>query len=202
MNSTILKSTRLYLIKNSFVRGLIACQLLVLSHSLWAQDPVDMSTTDPVLIYQLTHQILAEKDSLKIEVFSDGYALLHYPSYMKMAGNYSVQLSQGQMQGMVRALNAPAITSFSEQRMTIQKKSADKKQGRLSFISDSSNSSFEVSRSDKNGQNKWKQGIQCPHLQFDAKQYPNISSLSKLAEVESMLSKLINQSDLQELGDD
>ena len=205
MNSTILKSSRLSLIKNSFIRVLIASQLLAFSYSLMAQDTVDMSTTDPVVIYQLTHQILAEKDSLKIEVFSDGYALLHYPAYMKMAGDYSVQLTHGQMRRMIHALNAPSITNFSEQRMTLQKKSEDRKQDTLSFISDSSNSSFAISRIDENNQNnqnKWKQVIQCPHLRFDAKQYPNISSLSKLAEVESMLSKLINQADIQELADD
>ena len=121
---------------------------------------------------------------------------------MKMAGNYSVQLSQGQMRRMIHTLNAPSISNFSVQRMALQKKSEDNKQDTLSFISDSSNSSFLVRRSDKNGRKKWKQDIQCPHLQFDAQQYPNISSLSQLAEVETMLSKLINQSDLQELADD
>ncbi len=202
MHSMTFKSKISRLIKNSLASSFCIFQLFSISTSSWAQGQMDLSTSEPVLIYQISHEILAEKETLKIEIYSDGYALLYYPSYMKNSGNYSVQLSQRNMQRMIHALDTPSVKNFSNKKVTLQKKAEDARQGIFSFVSDSSYSSFEMSRSDENGHNKIKQMIKCPHLQFDARHYPKITSLNRLAEVETMLSSLINQSDLQALSDD
>lgn len=202
MISIALKSIVSRLILNKFVQHICIYFLLSISCSSWAQSKVDLLTAEPVLAYKISHKTLAENDSLKIEVYSDGHALLHYPSYMKKSGDYKVQLSQGDFQRLINTLDTPGIRSFNNKALGLQKKVQDKTNGLITLVSDISYSSFEVSRSDEHGNNKTKQQIICPHLQYDAKQHPNIGAIKKLAEVELFLTNLINQSDIQELADE
>ena len=202
MISIALKPIVSRLILNKLVRHICIYLLFSISCSSWAQSKVDLLTTEPVLAYKISHQTLAEKDSLKIKIYSDGYVLLHYPSYMKKSGDYIVQLSQGDFQRLIRTLDTPDVRGFDNKALGLQKKAQDQTSGLITFVSDTSYSSFEVRRSDEHGNNKTKQKIICPHLQYDAKQHPNIRAIKQLAEVELLLTNLINQSDIQELADE
>lgn len=175
--------------------------LFCISTQVWAQNEVDLSSSEPVLVYGTSHEMLAESDNLKIEIYSDGNALLHYPDYMVNAGDYQVQLSIGKFQRLINTLDTPAIQSFNKKALGLQKKAQDQDSETITFVSDASYSSFEISRNDEDG-NKNLQKINWPHLHHDAKKFPGIEAINKLAEVESVLLGLITQALAQESNDE
>ncbi len=187
------------LLKNSFMQSIYICQLLSISQSSWAQDQVDLLTQEPVLVYQISHEIIADNDTLKIEIYNDGYVYMHYPSYMKKAGDYTTQLSQTELQHLIQTLNTPNIQNFNNRALALLKQSNELSNNNVTYVSDSSFSSFKVTRRDENRGSTIKQIIEYPHLQLDAKNFPNIGDINKLAEVESIVSNLVNQSNVQEL---
>ncbi|MGR8980706.1 MAG: hypothetical protein ACU84H_11545 [Gammaproteobacteria bacterium] len=162
---------------------------------VWAQGQVDLSGDGPLLVYQVTHEAIKEDAILKIEIFSDGHASLHYPFYMKHSGDYSVTLSQGEFQRLINTLDTPAIVSFDKNEVASKKKTQDAEAGVFTYVSDSTYSSFEIGRSDGHG--KSKQQISWSHLQHDAKNYPGIQAIASLAQVETILRDLINHPGLQ-----
>ena len=175
--------------------------LFSISTQVCAQNRVDLLSSEPVLVYEASHEMLAESDNLKIEIYSDGHATLHYPDYMVNAGDYQVQLSPGEFQRLINTLDTPAIQSFNKKALGLQKKEQDQASETITFVSDASYSSFEISRNDENG-NKNQQNIKWPRLHHDAKKYPGIVAINKLAEVESVLLDLINRAHAQKSNDE
>lgn len=178
------------------------CFLYSTIFNAWANDQVDLMAEDPILVYKISHHTLSEDDGLKIQVYNDGYVLLHYPVYMKKAGDYSVQLSEDDLRRLIDALEAPSVTNFDNRIIEQQIKAEDEANSVVTYVSDTSYSSFEVSRSDESGGHKTKQKISCPNLQYDAKHHPNIRAINKLAAVELILSSLMDEAEVQELTND
>jgi len=143
--------------------------------------------SDPILTYRATHDLLPADDVHWVEVYEDGMALVHYPDYMKKAGDYSVQLSHAEVQQIRLLLEHPLIQGFDHNKVKAEKKNIDAQSSELFAISDNSYAEFEIN---VQGQSTAKQHIRWANLRIDAERYPGIGILRKLYEIEASLLEL------------
>ena len=138
-----------------------------------------------LLFYESTHDLTPQDDTYWVEVYQDGTALVHYPIYMKKAGDYVVRLSPAEVQQIRVALEHPLVKGFNAQQINQQKKALDAQSVVLSHISDNSYANFEIPNSDAaTGE---RQQIRWANLQSDAANYPGIGVSRKLADIEARL---------------
>jgi hypothetical protein len=142
---------------------------------------------EPILFYQASHDLTPNDDSFWVEVHADGTALVHYPDYMKKAGDYSVQLSPAEVQQIRLLLEHPLVQDFDHGLIERQKKNFDDQATELFAISDNTYAEFEINAS---GQAAAGQRIRWANLRQDAERYPQIGVLRKLAEIEAGLLRL------------
>ena len=114
--------------------------------------PVSMSVADmpsePVIHYQLDIAMLADIDDRPtMSVFGDGRVEVHYPVYMKKAGDYRMQLAEGELVDLIQSLSANGVLEFDDSK--VKKSIRDKKKqqrakGQLYAISDSAETVIDV----------------------------------------------------------
>ncbi len=141
----------------------------------------------PILFYQNTHDLTPGDDTFRVEVHENGTALVHYPSYMKSAGDYYVQLSPSEIQQLRLVLEHPLVQSFDEGQVNVQKKNIDAQSAELFVVSDNSYAEFEIDIQDQDADGKH---IRWTNLHIDAERYPQIGVLRKLADIEASLLQL------------
>lgn len=101
------------------------------------------STTSqkPVIEYTLVHQMLANPDPEPLlRIYGDGRVHVHFPEYMKNAGDYDMRISQADLRGLIRSLSQNGFIDFDEvaTRNAVQQVEAQRRSstGTLSYISD------------------------------------------------------------------
>lgn len=157
---------------------ILAAFLLLLSFSVFAQPNI-------ILSYKTTHDLTPRDDVQWVEIYEDGVALIHYPVYMKKAGDYSVQLSPAEVQQIRLALEHPLVQGFDHGQVSKEKRVIDTSSAELFEISDSRHSEFKFS-----GQASANQSIRWDNLQLDVDRYPEIGILRRLADIETNLLEL------------
>lgn len=93
--------------------GIALCTfLLSTAVSAHAQEPVFQVPSDPsvpVISYSETPEMLGDPDRMpRVQVFGDGLVWVHYPVYMKKAGDYQMQLNPGQLRKLLNEVT-PSI---------------------------------------------------------------------------------------------
>ena len=137
-----------------------------------------------LLSYELTHDMLPTPDNFSVTVYEDGVALVHYPEYMRMAGDYTVELSPSEVQRIRLLREHPRVQGFNPGQAKSQKQDIDAQSNALFEISDDSWSNFELYSPGA------KKSIRWANLSVDAKRYPEIGVFRKLAEIEAELRQL------------
>lgn len=137
-----------------------------------------------MLSYELTHDMLRTPDNFTVSLYEDGVALVHYPEYMKKAGDYTVELSKSEVQQIRLLLEHPLVQGFNPGQARAQKQDIDAQSGELFEISDDSWSNFDVHTSGA------KKSIRWANVSIDARRYPEIGVFRKLAEIEAELLQL------------
>lgn len=98
------------------------------------------ATSEPVIHYQQKVQMLsAADDRLSLSVFGNGHVLVHFPVYMKKAGDYELWLSQPELVQLIQGLSSNGIFDFDHARVKGEKNSFDlkmKAKGQLHHVSD------------------------------------------------------------------
>lgn len=164
--------------------------------------PADPDTV--VLSYTQTPEMLGNPDSTPmIRVFGDGEVLIHYPVYMKRAGEYRVFLNPGEMRQLLIAVSG--VFDFDAKQAAQAKRAS--KQSRLPTLLESSERSDQVleqfdivlegfqeypgaSFRAINKKVKWRD------IEVDAAEFPSVISLSDLNGARKALLKLLERSDL------
>jgi len=159
-------------------RNAIGTALFMLSTTSFA------ASSDILLSYELTHDMLPTQDNFTVTLYEDGVALVHYPEYMTNSGDYMVELSPSEVQQLRLLVEHPLVKGFNRNEAKSQKRAIDAASQELFEISDDSYSNFEFHTSGESRSVRW------ANLPIDADRYPEIGAFRKLAEIEAELLKL------------
>lgn len=164
----------------------------------------------PVIEYNLVHQMLANPDPEPLlRVYGNGHVHVHFPVYMKRAGDYELQLSQAELGLLISTLAQDGIIDFDPEAAsnTVQQLEAQRRAsgGTLSYISDSTVTVIDIAldryqstpsaRAITNLRKKfaWK------NLQHQARSYPQSQTLQRAAASADRLHAFTNRSDLKRI---
>jgi hypothetical protein len=201
---------------------LVATCLLVLPLGVsWADRPPDKNVSDgPVLfpavsdtvVLQLTEEIgrIGNEDlTPRVRVYGDGRVLVHYPVYMKKAGDYVLQLTARELQALQSLAVEKGAPYFDKNKANAEKQVAKKNREASGIFTHSSDDSItiiettvQVPAKSGGGLEEVKTRASWYGLKHDARQYPEAESLTELAEVEAALSALAERPDLQRIEED
>ena len=151
-----------------------------------------LAQTEPILTYRSTHDLLPTDDVHWVEVYEDGTALVHYPVYMKKAGDYAVQLRPNEVQQIRLLLEHPLVWKFDREKLIAEKKRIDAQSTELFAISDNTYSEFEINLpvQPKNNASNKSQKIRWANVRIDAERYPGMGIFRKLADIQDSLREL------------
>ena len=172
-----------------------------------------------ILEYHLRIDEIAEQDPTPLlRIFGDGTVNVHYPIYMKKAGDYYLQLSDQELEELISFLkdnglfdfDAPQIRQLRNERLLdLQSESIETGSESVLFETHDAATSifiYNVERyaTDKDGITRvmpWRKKIKWHGLKTDAKKFPNIKEITGLAAIEIKLKNIADRDDLIKLGD-
>ena len=196
-------------------KGLIFLGLLLVATKVLAQgtppfEPQILFSSDPdtvVVTYSETPDMLGNPDPVPmIRVFADGEVLIHYPEYMKRAGDYQVFLNPGEMRQLLIALsgvfdfNAPAARQKKQQIQQMQPPA-------LLATSERSDKTLEQISVELDGyrgkaiaaSRPVKQHIKWRDIEVDVQNYPGVADLAALGKARRNIRQLLERHDLLDL---
>jgi alpha-D-ribose 1-methylphosphonate 5-triphosphate synthase subunit PhnG len=76
----------------------------------------------PVIEYNLDHHMLAQRDPTPLlRVYGSGRVQVHFPVYMKKAGDYEMQISRAELNELLRMLDNNGIMAFDAKALRQEK---------------------------------------------------------------------------------
>ena len=137
---------------------------------------------EPVIHYQLNIDMLAGIDDRPtMSVFGDGRVEVHYPLYMKKAGDYVMQLGEDELVELIQSLSANGVLEFDDRKVKKNirdKKNQQRAKGQFHAVSDAVVTIIDV-RLDEYQKNSLTSPVKKFHKQFkwaniehDARRYP------------------------------
>jgi len=144
----------------------------------------------------------------RLRVYGDGRVLVHYPHYMKKAGDYSFVLSKEELDALITSMIEKGTVDFDaatvksdRQRASVAKREANP--GVAYYQSSDTLTVIEVNLSTYKAagstavQNDVSKRIEWHGLRTDVKAHPDIDALQRLAEAEAELVELSLHSELE-----
>ena len=172
-----------------------------------------------ILEYTVSINELADQDPTPLlRIFGDGTVNVHYPFYMKRAGDYHLQLSDQELKELISFLNdnglfdfdAPKIRQLkNEKLLKLQAESFETGSESVLFETHDAATSifmYKVERyvTDKDGNTlvmPWLKQIKWHGLKTDAQRFPNIKEIKGLAAIEIKLKNIADRDDLIKIED-
>jgi len=75
----------------------------------------DSGSAEPVIYYQQNIQMLSSiADKASISIYGDGHVLVHYPVYMKKAGDYEMKLDETELVELMQSFSSNGVLDFDE----------------------------------------------------------------------------------------
>ena len=113
-----------------------------------AQSSYEVSSSPDVVVLQLSEDvgIRGADDTPLVRVYGDGRVAVHFPGYMRRAGDYELKLSEGAMQELVGAA-VEAIVPFDYSATASQVlalRTAERDRGQIVSVSDAATTILEV----------------------------------------------------------
>ena len=141
-----------------------------------------VSPGEPVVRYRLDIAMLAEIDDRPtVDIYGDGRVTVHYPVYMKKAGDYEMWLQEDELVSLVQSLSESGMLEFDQKKVKQQvrdKEARRRANGQLYAISDSVETIIDV-RLDEYQRDSSAKAVKQFHKQFrwtdiehDARRYP------------------------------
>jgi hypothetical protein len=156
----------------------------------------------PIVSYREVLGEVGEADAgPALHVFADGHVSVHYPRYMKRAGDYRLRLTPGQVTALVHSLTGKGLLDFDS--ASVRRSVADAGQARRrastlrgepatqTFVADASTSIIELQVGARRNKLTW-QG-----LREDARANPEVVALQNAAAAETELRALLERPDLE-----
>ncbi len=166
----------------------------------------------PVVVLSRTSGEVGDPDPIPLlRIYGDGSVRVHFPSYLKRAGDYELQLSRTEMETLLASLIEQGLMGFDPLAATRQKEeiaqrttTAAQQAQTLSSVSklmDGDTTVIEIhldsyTASDGTTTTDLTKKISWHGLQWDAQQYPGVESLQKLAAAGRELLALCQREDL------
>lgn len=161
-----------------------------------------------VIEYTQSQDMIIDADPVPLlRIYGDGRVRVHYPVYMKRAGDYEMRLSDTQLQQLLNSLEQKGILSFSRNKvLELKKQSFSNKllanNKILTTRSDSARSKFKVNLSSYQSatsrllQTDFLKSITWENLKSDALSHPEITALKDAAAAEKELGQYLSHQDL------
>lgn len=107
------------------------------------------TATEPLIEYNLIQELLAEADPEPLlRVYGNGRVHVHYPVYMKKAGDYELQLSKPELNVLIRSLADNGIIDFDHGTAMAHRKQFEAQQrattGILYYVSDATETVVDI----------------------------------------------------------
>lgn len=145
-----------------------------------------------------------------LKIYGDGHMVVYYPPYMKKAGEYTLQLTQGEMNRLLRSLIAKKVLEFDAQAVRRSKLETDAatESSQPTFYSESDAptttivirltrytpaGSFAQEIVDLDKKASW------TGLGSDARRYPAVNAIQGLRAAEQELQALMKHQDLKKI---
>jgi hypothetical protein len=161
----------------------------------------ETAAAEPVIHYQQNIQMLANIDDRpSLTVYGDGHVLVHYPVYMKRAGDYEMQLDETELVSLLQSLSADGVIDFDHEKVK-QDVRAYKQQlrarGQFYEVSDAVETSIDIRLNEyqKNASSakikNFKTSFKWKNIEQDASRYKNNPAISKANNSVSQLNALM-----------
>lgn len=209
-----------FITTSHLIQALIAVSILFLASSSYAQRVIesgvqaagfrlntDVSSDAPILSFQQNIKMLsATGDMPSVKVYGSGRVLVHYPVYMKLAGDYEMQLDEVELVNFIRAMSDDGMMSFDRKKVTEKMqvaKNEERKKGQLFTISDSVESVIDI-RLDEYQKNRlspkqknFVKRVQWKDIEHDARRYKSNAEIIKANQSVTRLKGLMKDSRLR-----
>ena len=200
--------------RSSFTPGMprrlgLSIALMTLGHTVAAaaQSSYELSSSPDVVVLQLSEDvgIRDADDTPLVRVYGDGRVAVHFPDYMRRAGDYELRLPEGAVRELVGAA-VEAIVPFdaaATESQLLALRTAERNQGLIVTVSDEATTILEVRferyRAEGTGQDVrggvkrvvWK------GLADDAGRFGDVVALRDLAGIQRRLLALTEHPDLE-----
>ena len=161
----------------------------------------EVAATEPVIYYQQNIQMLANIDDRpSLTVYGDGRVLVHYPVYMKRAGDYEMRLDETELVSLLQSLSANGVIDFDEKKVKQDVRGYKKQlnaKGQFYEVSDAVETSIDI-RLDEYQKNasspkvkNFKTSFKWKNIEQDASRYKNNLAISKANNSVSQLNALM-----------
>lgn len=158
-------------------------------------------------------ELRASDPGPSVQIFGDGRARVHYPSYMIQSGDYDVQLTAAELDDLVTRTVEGRLPEFDadqvKRRKTAVLASRNREGATVFETSDASVSTIQIELENYQPANaaggaqpkalagKTKRSLRWSAVQFDAEHLPEIEELQGLQEVRSRLLAVMERNDKQ-----
>ena len=178
-----------------------------LTGTVWAQSGFSSSSDSNAVIVRYTRtpgELEAPDSSTTVTVYGSGRMLVHYSPYGARKGDYEMTLSRAELNELIASLVDNGVMEYDHEAVDIEKQAIMEIDEMGFHVSDADISSIEIelaSYSPKGANTRYdvRKDILVSALQMEARQFPSIESLGKLAAAERQLIRLINDDDLSPL---
>jgi len=177
------------------------------------QPMFEYSKDASTVVVSYTHILGAIGDADKgpsLKIYGDGHMVVYYPPYMKKAGEYTLQLTQGDMNRLLWSLIAKKVLEFDAQTVRRSKLETDaateSSQPTFYSESDAPTTAIEIRLTRYTPAGSFAQEIlnvnkkvSWTGLGSDARRYPAISAIQGLRAAEQELRALMKHQNLKKI---
>jgi len=170
----------------------------------------DKIALEPVIIYQQNIHMLANIDDRPaLTIYGDGRVLVHYPVYMKRAGDHEMRLDEAELVDLVQSFSGNGVMDFDEKKVNKTVRDHKKKlksKGQYYEISDAVETSIDI-RLDEYQKNSslpklkdFRKTFKWKNIEQDASRYKDNTEISKANNSVSRLKALMQDKRLIKRG--
>ena len=162
---------------------------------------------EPVIEYRLVHHLLAERDPVPLlRIYGDGQVKVHYPGYMKKAGDYEYHLSRPELDALLRSLSQDGVIDFDHAAVMSERKQLkgqERAAGILHSISDTTETIIDIrldeyQRGPGTGRIKnLRKRLAWDNLEQDARHFPQSKTIKGAANGAQRLHGLLDHPGMQ-----
>lgn len=213
IDMTTVKSAFRYI----FVCAICAASLTSNSQSAGGESPgpataavFQFSTSDskPIIEFNEVHHILAQRDTTpRLRVYGDGRVYVHFPSYMKKAGDYDLQLSSEELNELLHILAGNGIMDFDATATRQERRQMETMHrlatGTVTHISDATDTIVNIRldgyqrTANSPPINAFRKQFYWRNLISDSRRFPQSASIVNAARATARLQALCNHPSLQ-----
>ena len=161
----------------------------------------DSSSIGPVIYYLQNVEMLSRTNDKKtLSIYRNGRVIVHYPVYMKKAGDYEMQLSSVELEDLLKSLSRNGIMDFDESKVKEKVNAVEKSlqaKGLFYDVSDAVVTNIDISldKYQKNTAspilNNFRKHFRWKNIEHDVKRHESNVALVKANDSVSQLKKLM-----------